>query len=136
MTHFLGATVCKTVRPIPSDHCLSLLSVCDVGVLWPNGWMDQDATWYQGRPRPMPHCVRSGPSSPLPNGHSPTNFWPISVVAKQLNGSRCHCMEAGLGLGNIVIDGDLQKETQQPPHFSPRLLWPNGSPSQQLLSSC
>jgi len=21
-----------------------VLSVCDVGVLWPNGWMDQDAT--------------------------------------------------------------------------------------------
>jgi len=23
---------------------LHVLSVCDVGVLWPNGWMDQDAT--------------------------------------------------------------------------------------------
>jgi len=22
-----------------------------------NGWMDQDATWYGGRPRPRPHCV-------------------------------------------------------------------------------
>jgi len=29
-----------------------------------NGWMDQDATWYGDRPRPMPHCVRWGPSSP------------------------------------------------------------------------
>jgi len=19
-------------------------------ILWPNGWMDQDATWYEGRP--------------------------------------------------------------------------------------
>jgi len=26
-------------------------------LLWPNGWIDQDATWYQGRPRPRPHCV-------------------------------------------------------------------------------
>ena len=26
--------------------CLSVLSACNVGVLWPNGWMDQDATWY------------------------------------------------------------------------------------------
>ena len=24
---------------------LSRVSVCDVGVLWPNGWMNQDATW-------------------------------------------------------------------------------------------
>jgi len=31
--------------------CLSC-PVCDVGVLWPNRWMDQDATWYGGRPRP------------------------------------------------------------------------------------
>jgi len=21
-------------------------------LLWPNSWMDQDATWYKGRPRP------------------------------------------------------------------------------------
>jgi len=27
-------------------------------VLWPNGWMNQDATSYGGRPRPRPHCVR------------------------------------------------------------------------------
>ena len=26
-------------------------------LLWPNGWMDQDATWYEGRPRRRPHCV-------------------------------------------------------------------------------
>ena len=26
-------------------------------LLWPNGWMDQDATWYEGRPQPRPHCV-------------------------------------------------------------------------------
>jgi len=25
--------------------------------------MDQDATWYDGRPRPGQHCVRCGPSS-------------------------------------------------------------------------
>jgi len=22
-----------------------------------NGWMDQDATWYEGRSRPRPYCV-------------------------------------------------------------------------------
>jgi len=27
-------------------------------LLWANGWMDQDATWYGGRPRPRPHCVK------------------------------------------------------------------------------
>jgi len=32
-------------------------SVCDVGVLWPNGLTDQDETWHAGRPRLWPHCV-------------------------------------------------------------------------------
>jgi len=39
------ATVCKTVRPMLPNRCLSVclscLSVCDVGVLWPNGWIYQ-----------------------------------------------------------------------------------------------
>jgi len=38
-------------------------------LLWPSGWMDQDTTWYSGRPRPRPHYVRWGPSSLL-KGHS------------------------------------------------------------------
>ena len=32
-------------------------------LLWPNGWMDEDAAWYGSRPRPRPHCTRRGPSS-------------------------------------------------------------------------
>jgi len=53
-------TVCKMVRLMLSDHCPVCLScpVCNVGVLWPNGWMDQDETWHGGRPWPRPHCVR------------------------------------------------------------------------------
>jgi len=76
------ATVCKTVRPMLSDRCLSCvscLSVCpvyDVGVLWPNGWMRQDETWHAGRPRPG-HIVLDGDK-----GAQPSNFKPISVVAK------------------------------------------------------
>jgi len=43
-----------------SDRFLSCLSypVSDVGVLWPNRWTDQGATWRGGRPRSRPHCVR------------------------------------------------------------------------------
>ena len=49
--HSFWATVCKTVRPMLSDRCLSVLScpvlsVCDVGVLWPNGLTHQDETWH------------------------------------------------------------------------------------------
>jgi len=33
-------------------------------LLWSNGWMDEDATWHGSRPRPSPHRIRRGPSSP------------------------------------------------------------------------
>ena len=26
-------------------------------LLWPNGWMDEDVTWYGGRPRPTSDSV-------------------------------------------------------------------------------
>ena len=33
-------------------------------LLWPNSWMDKDATWYGGRPRPRRCCVTWGPAPP------------------------------------------------------------------------
>jgi len=38
--------------------------IFDPYLLWPNGCMDQDTTWYGGRPRPWRHCIIWGPSSP------------------------------------------------------------------------
>jgi len=50
--HGFRATVCETVRPMLSDRCSVCrsvcLSVCDFGVLWPNGWTDQNETWHGG----------------------------------------------------------------------------------------
>jgi len=83
-----------------------VLSVCNVRALWRSSWMDQDETWHARRTRPWPLCVRWGPSSPPQRGTAP-NFWPISVAAKWLHGSRCHLigMEEGLGPGDSVLDG-------------------------------
>jgi len=64
------ASVCKTVCPMLSDR-RPVCPVCNVGVLWRNGWTDQDETWHAGRPRPWQHCVIWGPSSPPQKGHSP-----------------------------------------------------------------
>jgi len=89
---FLSDRLCNG-SPMLSDRCLSLLSclsVCNVGVLWPNGWMDQDETWHAGRPRPWSHCVRWRPSSPPPKGAGAPQFRLISVAGKWLDGSRCH----------------------------------------------
>jgi len=63
---------------------LSVCPVCDVGVLWPSGLMDQDETWRGGRSWPRPHCVRWGPSSPTERGTAaPSTFRPVSIVAKR-----------------------------------------------------
>jgi len=54
-------------------------------LLWPNGWMDQDATLYGGRSRSRPYCVRWGYSSPTERGTAaPPTFRPMSIVAKRL----------------------------------------------------
>jgi len=42
-------------------------------LLWPNGWMHRDATWYGDRPQPRRLCVRWRPS-PLPQGGGRSPF--------------------------------------------------------------
>jgi len=61
-------------------------------LLWPNGWMDEDATWHEGRPQPRRLCVRWRPSPPPKKGRSPpvSNFRPIFTMTKRLDASRCH----------------------------------------------
>jgi len=74
--------------------CLSVcLSVCNDGLLWPNGWMDQHETWHAGRPPLWPHCVRWEPSFPFPKGSQPPIFdpyllWPNSWLNGSLH-TRC-----------------------------------------------
>jgi len=83
------ATVCKRFalchRTVVCPVCLPVcLPVCDVGALWPNGSMDQDATWYGDRTRSRRHCVRLGPSPPEKGTTAlPFTFWPMSTVVKR-----------------------------------------------------
>jgi len=55
-------------------------------LLWPNCWMNQNATCYGGRPWPRRHCVRWRPSSPFRGGpqfwgreYIPATVWPIAT---------------------------------------------------------
>ena len=41
--------------PSPKGEQVPIFGHCP---LWPNGWMDEDTTWYGGRPRASRHCVR------------------------------------------------------------------------------
>ena len=101
-----------------------VLSVCNVGVLWPNSWMDQDETWHAGRPWPWPHCFRWGPSSPSPKaGQSPQ--FSAHICFRQMAGwiKMPLGMEEGVGPGDFVLDGDSAllspiREQSPSPQFS------------------
>ena len=78
-------------RPFPPKGAQPLSPIFGPFLLWSNGSMHQDATWYGRWPQPRGLCVRWRPSLPQQRGHSPPpNFRPISIVSKQLDASRCH----------------------------------------------
>jgi len=78
-------------------------------VLRPNGCMDQDVTWYGGRPRPRRFRVRWGPRSPSPKRGRSTH---CQFSAHFYYGQTAACIkvllgiELGLGPGDCVLDGD------------------------------
>jgi len=86
----------KGVQPAP------IFGPC---LVWPNGWLNQGATWWGGRPRPRRHCVRWGPSSPPQKGalqpalFGPCLLWPNEWIKMPLRA------KVGLGEGHIVLDG-------------------------------
>ena len=91
------------VRHMLWDHCPAYLSVCNVDVLWPNGWMDQDATWYRGKPQPRRHCVRWGLSSPRLHGKghsSPSPHFSTLVYCAEMV-THFSCWQA------LVIETDI-----------------------------
>jgi len=89
-------------------------------VLWPNGWMDQDAIWYRGRPQPRPHSVRWGPSSlARKRGQSPQFL--AHVYCGQMAGwnEMPFGTEVDLSPGHIVLDGDPSPPAAGKGHSSP-----------------
>ena len=100
--------------------------------MWPNGWMDQDATCYRGWPRPRSHCVRWGPNSPKKQGHCPPIFGPCLLRPNGwMDEDATYGTEVGLGPGHVVLDGDpFPPKGHSLPIFGPCL-----SSVQQALSS-
>jgi len=88
---YFWTTVCKTVRPMLSDRCLSLCPVLSVTLVYCG-----ETVWQIKMKLGMQvglghgHTVLDGdPAPPHPKGHSPPkNFQPMFIVAKQLDGSR------------------------------------------------
>jgi len=104
---------------------------------WQNGWMDQDATWYGGRPRPRRRCVRWGPSSA-----PPPKRCTAPIFAHLYCGQTAGWMKTALGTEvgpgvHIVLDGDRAlpaKDAQQTPVFG--LVYCVHGRSSQLLLNC
>ena len=98
------------------------MSVCNVGALWPNGWIDQDATWCGGRPQARRHCVRWKPRSPPQNGaqqpplYGPCLLWPNGWMHQNTTWyrgrPRQHCVTWGPSC-------PPRKGTPQPATFRP-----------------
>jgi len=87
---------------------LSVLSVCpgcNVGVLWPNDWTDEDETWHGGKFWPGPNCVRWGPSSPQ-RGTAPQFLAHVHCGQTAVWIKMPLSIEVGLGPGDFVLDGD------------------------------
>jgi len=97
-----------TQPPFPKNRAESHPTNFGPCLLCQNGWMDQDATWYGGRPRPTRHCFRWRPSSPFPKrGTKPRNCRPIVYCGQTAAWNKMPLgMVVGLGPGHIVLDGD------------------------------
>ena len=84
------ATVCKTVRPMLLDRCLSCLSVTLVYCGQMVGWIKMPLGMEIGL-GPGHIVLHGDPASPPPKGHGPSpNFRRMSIATKRLDGPRCH----------------------------------------------
>jgi len=102
--------------------------------------MDQDATWYVGRPRPTRHCVQCGPSYPQKKGHThpypmfgPCLLWPNGWMDEDAAwyGSRPRPRPHSTRRGP-----SSRERGTAAPFFSDRVYCGHGRPSQLLLSCC
>jgi len=110
-------------------------------LLWPNCWMDEDATLYGGRPRRLgpDHIALDGDPAPTQyRGTAHPIFGPYICCGETAVRIKM-TLGIGLGPGHIVLDGNPaspKPKGAHSPNFRPIcLLWSNGRPSQLLLSS-
>ena len=83
-SHF-SATVCKMVCPMLSDLCLSVTLVyCGQTVGWIRMPVGMEIGLGPG------HIVVDGDTQLPPKRGTASSFRPMSIVAKRLDGSRCH----------------------------------------------
>jgi len=83
-------------------------------LLWPNGWMDQDAIWYGCRPQPRPRARWGAAPSPPKKGAQPPQFLAhvccgqTAELIKMPLGTK-----VGIGPSRIVLHGDPAPPSQR-----------------------
>jgi len=118
----------ETQIPPKGHHSLLMIGPY---LLWLNGCIYHNTTWYEGRPRPRRHCIRWRPNSPPRNKgiarhptFGPCLLWPNVWMDQDAT----WYAEVNLGPGDVVLDGipaPYPLKGAQPQVFGPCLLWPN-----------
>ena len=126
------------VRPMLSVRCLSVCLCLSVTLVYCGqtvGWIKMKLGVEVG----LGHIVLHGDPVPPPKGAQPPNVRPMLWCC----GQTADWIKVPLGTevclrpGHNVLDGDQPPKRHSPlPIFGPCLLWPNGRPSQLLLSTC
>ena len=120
----------ETHLPLSINGDRAVPSIFGRLLLWPNGWMLQDANWYGGRPQPADFVLGGDPAPFSPKGAGPQFSAHVycgqtAAWIKMPLGT-----EVDLGPCDIVFDVDPatpRKKAHHPhPIFGPCLLWPNG----------
>jgi len=94
-----------------SDRCLSVcLIVLSVTFVYSNwgqtvGWIMMKLGMHVGL-GPGQIVLDGNPAPPPEKGAESPNFRPISIVAKRVNGLRCHLVWRYLSPGDFVLDGN------------------------------
>jgi len=109
-------------------------------LLLPNGWMDQDATWYGGI-GPGDVVLDGDPALPPPKKRHSLPQFSAHVYCGQTAGwiKMPHGTMVGPGPCHIVLDGDPpapSRKAHSNALFSVHVYCGHGRPSQLLMSSC
>jgi len=84
-------------------------------LLWPNGWVHQDATRYGGRPQPRGFCVRWRPFPHSQQGGGAPLKFSAQFYCGQTAGWIKMPLDTKVGLspGDSVLDGDTAPSPQR-----------------------
>jgi len=122
--------------PLPKRAQPPIFGPC---LLWVNGWRYQDATWYWGRLRPRPDCVRWGSNPPERDTAASPLFGPCLLWS---NGRPSHlmlstCSAISPSLHHLLPEPRMQSHNSRLRSYEkfPRVYNPTNV-SKQSQSSC